>query len=232
MTATYLHRGPPYDLVLFDCDSTLCRIEGLDHLARRAGLAEALLPITRAAMEGELDIGTAYADRMALLRPDLEAVNWLGSEYCNHLVAGAAELIHVLHKRGKQVHIISGGIRQALLPLAGTLDIPSERLHAVAFVFDESGYYQDYDRASALVRQHGKAAVCNELINRRGSRAVLIGDGVTDLEATAAGVDFIGFGGVARRHVVENRATIYYPHPDMFGMLPLLLNADELEGVH
>ncbi|MDZ7735524.1 MAG: HAD-IB family phosphatase [Gammaproteobacteria bacterium] len=227
MTAPATHQGPPYDLILFDCDSTLCRMEGLDRLAERAGLAEQLRPLTEAAMNGEIDFEQAYADRLARLQPDLDSVNWLGGEYCDQIVTGAVELIHALHERGKQVHVLSGGIHQALLPLAGVLDIPSERLHAVNLLFDEAGNYRDYDRTSPLTRQHGKAAACSEMIGD-GSHAVLIGDGVTDLEAAAAGVDFIGFGGVVRRPAVESRAALYYPHADLFGLLSWLLTADEL----
>lgn len=230
MTAPQPHRGPPYDFVLFDCDSTLCRIEGLDQLAARAGIAAELTPVTLAAMNGDIAFDKAYADRLERLQPDLDAVNWLGVEYCDHLVTGAVELIHALHERGKQVHIVSGGIRQALLPLAGILGIPSERLHAVDVLFDQAGQYQDYDRASPLTRQHGKANVCSEVINGSG-HAVFIGDGMTDLEAAGPGVDFIGFGGVARRPAVESRAALYYPHADLFGLLPWLLIADELEPI-
>ena len=40
----------PFDRIFFDCDSTLSRVEGIDELAQRVGLIEAIAPLTRAAM--------------------------------------------------------------------------------------------------------------------------------------------------------------------------------------
>jgi phosphoserine phosphatase len=41
------HRS--FAAVCFDCDSTLSRIEGIDELARRAGLEQEIAPLTDAA---------------------------------------------------------------------------------------------------------------------------------------------------------------------------------------
>lgn len=223
-----MHQGPPYDLILFDCDSTLCHMEGLDYLAERAGLAKQLRPLTEAAMNGEIDFDTAYAERMALLRPDREAVDWLARKYRQTLLADAAELIRTLRDHDKTVYIISGGIRQALADLAEPLGLPAEHIYAVDLSFDISGTYAGYDQHSPLCRQHGKAEV-GRLLARPGERAVMIGDGITDLEIAAAGIDFVGFGGVVRRPAVEARAAAYHPGPGLTGLLPLLLTASELE---
>lgn len=222
------NQGPPYDVILFDCDSTLCSIEGIDQLAMQAGLAERLIPITVAAMEGRLPFDQAYAERLDLLQPDSTAVDWLSDQYLAHIVSGADTLIGRLHQRGKTVHIISGGIRQALLPLGMALGIPANRVHGVTLKFDGHGRYAGYDTDSPLARQHGKAAVCRQIL-RLGQRAVLIGDGVTDLEARDAGLDFIGFGGVARRAAVEGPAPVYYAALDMLPLLEHLLSTEEIE---
>lgn len=221
-----LNQGPPYDVVLLDCDSTLCSIEGLDQLAIRAGLAEQLIPITTAAMEGRLPFDRAYAERLDLLQPDAAAVEWLSAQYLAHIMAGAETLVSRLHQCGKTVHIISGGIRQALLPLGAALGIPDHRVHGVTLIFDGQGRYAGYDADSPLARQHGKAVVCRQIL-RPDDRAVLIGDGVTDLEAREAGPDFIGFGGIVRRAVIEEKAAVYYPHPELTGLLRWLLSPAE-----
>ncbi len=223
------NQGPPYEVVLFDCDSTLCSIEGIDQLATRAGLAEQLIPITTAAMEGRLPFDQAYAERLAVLQPDAAAVEWLSAQYLKHIVTGADGLMEHLYQRGKAVHIISGGIHQALLPLGAALGLPADRVHGVSLTFDDRGRYAGYDQSSPLAHQHGKAAICRRIL-QAGQRAILIGDGLTDLEAREAGVDFIGFGGVVRRTVVEEQATAYYRESNLRGLLAWLLTPAELEN--
>ena len=46
---------PPYGTIVFDCDSTLSSIEGIEYLARDH--REEVRALTRKAMEGELQIG-------------------------------------------------------------------------------------------------------------------------------------------------------------------------------
>lgn len=229
-TTTPVPHGPPYDVILFDCDSTLCRMEGLDELAERAGMLEKLRPVTEAAMNGTISFDSAYAERMALLRPDRAAVAWLAQRYSETLLEDAAALVRELQSRGKPVYIISSGIRQALLPLAEPLGIPDYHIHAVDLLFDEHGQYAGYDEQTPLIHQHGKAEVCRELIPYGGT-AVMIGDGITDYEATGAGVDFIGFGGIVRRPAIEQRAARFYTQPDLLGLLPWLLSEAEFEEV-
>jgi len=224
------HRGPPYDLVLFDCDSTLCRIEGLDALAEQAGIAEQLRPITEAAMNGDTDFARAYAERLQLLQPDRDAIDWLAELYRKTLLADAAEIIGTLQHHGKSVHLVSGGIRQALTGLTKPLGLPADHIHAVDLMFRDDGSYAGYDENSPLARQQGKAAIARLLAGPIKS-AVLIGDGITDLEVTAAGIDFIGFGGVVRRPAVEQRAAAYHLGPDLTGLLPRLLSRSELKAV-
>ena len=54
-------------LLIADMDSTIITSESLDDMARIAGLAEAIIPITKRAMRGELDFEAALDERVALL---------------------------------------------------------------------------------------------------------------------------------------------------------------------
>ena len=56
---------PPYGTVVFDCDSTLSAIEGVDELAgEKRDEVEAL---TRRAMNGELSLDQVYGERLDLI---------------------------------------------------------------------------------------------------------------------------------------------------------------------
>lgn len=48
------------------------------------------------------------------------------------------ELIHELHKRGKEVYLISGGFRSIIIPLAQEMHIPTANVYAnrLKFFYD------------------------------------------------------------------------------------------------
>ncbi len=224
-------RGPPYDRVFFDCDSTLCRIEGFDALAERNGRAAELVPITRAAMNGDADFAAAYAQRLELLQPDRDAVEWLAGQYRQQLTPGAEQLVRTLQQTGKQVHIVSGGLLQALMLLAAPLGIPVSHIHGVSLLLNSDGSYADFDQDSPLCRQNGKALLCRQLLGT-DERAVFVGDGVTDLEVASEGIDFIGYGGVVRRPAVAAAAATYCEQENIVNMLTLLLDEHEYASMN
>lgn len=214
-----------FDLIFFDCDSTLSAVEGIDELAIRAGVAEELVPLTTAAMEGRLPLEEIYRRRLDLIKPNQEAIAWLSQRYIDHMVEGAQEVVRTLQERGKAVHIVSGGLRQAVLSVGELLAIPAECIHAVDIHFDRQGDYAGFDQDSPLARSGGKAEVCRSVIGKHDKplNAALIGDGITDLEAADAGVYVIGFGGVVRRQAIVQGASAYVDGPALSQVLPLLL---------
>ncbi len=213
-----------YDPIFFDCDSTLSAVEGIDELAFRAGVAEELIPLTNAAMEGTIALEEVYGRRLDMIRPDRQAIDWLRQRYLDEMVAGAEEVVGTLLDRGHEVHIVSGGLRQAVLAVGRFLGIPEANIHAVDIRFDEAGQYAGFDQASPLARAGGKAVVCKQLLDEFSGpiRPVLIGDGMTDLEAADAGVQVIGFGGVARREAMVQEASFFVEGPSLTGVLDYL----------
>jgi phosphoserine phosphatase len=214
-----------FDIVCFDCDSTLSRIEGIDELARRAGVEAEVAPLTAASMAGALPLDAVYAERLTMVRPDRAAVDWLGKRYVEGLVPGARETVAALTRVGVPVHIVSGGLRLAIEPLAATLGVPASYIHAVDMVFADDGTYRDFDRQSPLVRPDGKGVVCRALAKDRTSIA-LVGDGATDLAARAFGVFIVGFGGVARRDAMIRGSDIFIDGPELTAVLPALLDTE------
>jgi phosphoserine phosphatase len=217
-----------FDIICFDCDSTLSKIEGIDELARRVGLGEEMSRLTDAAMNGVVPLEAVYERRLSMIRPDRDSINWLADLYVEEIVDGAKEVFEALlvprraSSKGKEVHIISGGIRQAILPLARYLGLPEAQVHAVDIYFNEDGSYRDYDQSSPLARSGGKAEICRQLIKPQGSM-VMIGDGKTDMEAKQAGAVVIGFGGVVDRPVVRELADFYSVEPTLMSVLAHLL---------
>jgi phosphoserine phosphatase len=221
---------PKFDAVCFDCDSTLSRIEGIDELAARSGLGREIAALTEAAMNGSLAIDAVYGKRLAAVRPDKAAVAWLGQRYVEELVPGAKETVDALHRLGKAVYIVSGGLLPAIRHLSLSLGIPAARVFAVPIHFDASGGYQGFDETSPLSRAEGKAMVCRRLAAQHASVA-MVGDGMTDVAARAACAYVVGFGGVAHREAVAREADRYITGSALTATLEALLSADERDAL-
>jgi phosphoserine phosphatase len=211
-----------FDVICFDCDSTLSRIEGIDELARRKGLFVEVAALTDAAMNGELALEAVYAKRLELIKPNIADIDWLGDMYVREMVDGVSETMRILQNNHKSIHIISGGLRQAILPLAASLNIPEECVHAVEIEFDSNGEYKNFARHSPLAMSGGKARVCRK-IRLTQTNLAMVGDGQTDLEAKLAGVYMIGFGGVLQRQIVQEQADCYITNPSLEAILPYVL---------
>lgn len=211
-----------YRFVFFDVDSTLVTIEGIDVLA--AGNAE-IVRLTEAAMNGEIPLDEVYARRLEIIRPTREAVLALGEQYKNSLVDGVVETIATLQAAHVDVHLVSGGIAQAILPLAEKLNLAPRAVHAVPLLFDDAGHYIDFDRRSLLARPGGKELVVRAILTRAKGGAAFVGDGITDLETKPAVTRFIGFGGVCVRDRVKDNAEVYVTEPTLKAVLPYLIES-------
>jgi phosphoserine phosphatase len=177
--------------------------------------------LTDAAMNGEVPLEAVYERRLSLIRPDQHSIDWLADLYIAEIVEDVKEVFATLLAQGKVVHIISGGLRQAILPLANCLGLSEDHVHAVDIYFNEDGSYLNYDLTSPLARTGGKALVVSSLKGQ--ASIVMVGDGKTDLEAKQAGAYVVGFGGVVKREIVRNSADFYTTEPTLLSVLEHIL---------
>lgn len=217
---------PRFDAVCFDCDSTLSRIEGIDELARRAGCEVEIAELTNAAMDGTVALEDVYGRRLDQVRPDRDALAWLGERYAEEIVSGAKETIAALQRHGKAVYVVSGGLHQAVAAFASSLGLKDSHVHAVEVYFDAGGAYRGFDKASPLSRGDGKAIFCRTLAAQHGSVA-MVGDGVTDLAARSGGAYVVGYGGVVHRDAVQRGADCFVTGPSLMAVLDALLTEEE-----
>lgn len=189
--------------MVLDVDSTLCGVEGVDWLAQRrgAGVAARTRALTERAMNGEIPLDAVYGERLSLIRPTRDDVAALAQVYRQTIADGAAAAIATLLAARIGVVLVSGGIRQAIAPLARELGVPVE---AVELRWDPAGEYQDFDRQSPLATQHGKGDVVRSLALPRPMLAV--GDGSTDVAMKEAADRFVAFTGFTRRPAVVAQA--------------------------
>lgn len=213
------------DAVVFDCDSTLSTLEGIDELAAIAGVREEVAALTNQAMNGDVPLEAVYGKRLELIRPGRADLAVIAREYLDTLVPGAKQTIAALQARGVAVAIVSGGLRDAILPLANALGIDEANLFAVPLEFDGNGDYLALPD-HPLTTAHGKADVIAAWKKQHGfKQVVMIGDGMSDIAARAEGAAdaVIGYGGIIVRAAVREKADHYSTAADLRDLLPLLM---------
>ena len=228
-------RWTGYDLIFFDCDSTLSTIEGIDELAKLKGKEARVGLLTNKAMDGELDLSEVYGKRLKAIRPTRGQLKAVEERYIETEVEDAKEVIAALHFLGKKVYIISGGLVDAVRGFGRRLGVSPDNIRAVELEYNElSGEWWRYNEAQAqhsqtyleyvegpLTISSGKPAIINELTGDQHGRRFMIGDGSSDL-ATRSMVDlFVGYGGVVARDKVKNESDVFIQSLSLAPVLPI-----------
>ena len=194
---------PMYAAVVIDVDSTLCGVEGIDFLAARRGPAVTaqIVALTDKAMKGEIPLESIYGHRLTTIQPTRADVAALAAEYERTVAPGAADAIAAMRAAGARLVLVSGGIREAIGPVAQRLGFDAADVHAVSVRFDSAGNYLDFDRSSPLTTQPGKPVLVRALMEEgRLPRPVLaVGDGATDAKLVGVVNRFLAYTGFARR---------------------------------
>jgi len=211
---------PAFRTVIFDCDSTLSAIEGIEELAvgHRAEVAR----LTDLAMQGTIPLEQVYGRRLDLIRPSRTDVERLAALYVARLVPGAVGVVRGLMAEGIAVFILSGGLAPAVRVVGGHLGIGEANIAAVDVRFDVSGRYAGFDVDSPLARSGGKRRWIESRLDLLRP-ILLVGDGATDLEARPAVDRFAAFTGVVRREPVVAAADYVVEGPALDGVLHLAL---------
>lgn len=205
----------PTSLILFDCDSTLSSIEGIDELGRIRGpeIFAAVEAMTNDAMNGKLAVEAVFGRRLEIIRPTRDHVATIGQRYIETIEPTAVQTLNALRGRGWTPIIVSGGFRQAIRPLADHLGV--ERVEAVDLFFDEAGHYRGYDEAYPTTRSGGKPEIVERLKRElKPAKVVMVGDGVSDLETKSVVDLFVGFGRYTARARVKQEATAFIERLD------------------
>lgn len=217
-------------LVIFDVDSTLLQVESLDFAVARAlktapdgaERAQRLSTITDQGMSGALDFRQSLEQRIAIAGLTGTHIMPASVALAGLITPGMDALIEALRSRGDGVFAVSGGFLELLGPALATLGFMPGDVRANRFMFDDAGAVTGFDRDNPLSRSGGKAVVVRALKAEAGAaHAVMVGDGMTDYEAYAAGAAdaFIGFGGVVQRAPVRENAPAWAGDVDALAKL-------------
>ncbi|MBP6507784.1 MAG: HAD-IB family phosphatase [Opitutaceae bacterium] len=197
-------------LLIFDCDSTLSALEGIDELARVRGPAvfARVEAMTNDAMNGQIPVESIFQARLDIIQPARADVAAVGARYIATVEPTARATIAELKARGWTPLIVSGGFRQAIQPLAEFLDIA--RIEAVDLRFKTDGSYAGFDADFPTTRAGGKPELVARLqAELQPVRVVAVGDGVSDLEMQPVVERFFGFGRYVERPAVRSGSGLF-----------------------
>uniref|UniRef100_A0A7S4HLU8 phosphoserine phosphatase n=2 Tax=Odontella aurita TaxID=265563 RepID=A0A7S4HLU8_9STRA len=218
------------DAVCFDVDSTVIMEEGIDVLADYLGKGKEVAAWTRKAMEGDTKFEDALAARLDIIRPSRASIENCLRDHPLRLSPNVDVLIEKLNEKGTDVYLVSGGFRLMIEPLAMELCVSKTNIVANTILFDDDGNYSGFCSNEPTSRDMGKPAALRALKEEHGyDTMVMVGDGATDLQAVPPADAFVGFGGVAVRDAVREKACWFVTDfedvvevVDKFGMAKLL----------
>jgi phosphoserine phosphatase len=238
-------RWTSFDLIFFDCDSTLSSIEGIDELARLKGKEWRVGVLTDKAMNGDLDLAEVYGKRLQAIRPTRGQLKAVEDRYWQTLVPDVVEVLAALRFLEKEIFIISGGLAEPVRGFGHRLSVPPENIRAVELEYNQlagdwwryyephtqhSHTYMDY-QVGPLTVSSGKPTMIQALADGKPGRRLMIGDGMSDL-VTQGVVDlFVGFGGVVAREKVRANAEAFIDSESIAPVLPLAAGPSGYERV-
>jgi len=228
-------RWTSFDLIFFDCDSTLSTIEGIDELAKLKGKEWRVGLLTQKAMDGDLDLAEVYGKRLRAIRPTRGQLKAIEERYWETIVPDVQAVLDALRFLKKDIFIISGGLAEPVRGFGKRLGVDPKNIRAVEVEYNElSGEWWQYHEPQTQHRQtyldynvgpltvtSGKPDIIRELAGDKHGRRLMIGDGSSDL-ATRDVVDlFVGFGGVVARDKVVDQSDVFIHSESIAPILPL-----------
>ena len=137
----------PLDAVIFDCDGTLSRIEGIDELARHNGVGERVIALTEEAMSHTGITPEIFHERLKLVDPTKQQLEALGQTYYDDQSQDAATVVDVFHALNKTVYCNIELVTNASFErLCRSVRSSNNSVYlAVEVQFDKEGRYRDFD---------------------------------------------------------------------------------------
>ena len=209
---------------IFDFDSTLTRVEALDVLAeislinnpKKEEIINEIIEITNLGIDGKISFTESLDRRIKLLNAKKSDLPILIKELKEKVSPSIERNKEFFENFSEDIYVISCGFKEFIDDIAKDYNIPSERVYANTFVFDENDTIIGFDTENVLSTHNGKIQ-CLKDLNLDGEVQV-IGDGYSDYVTKEAGVADTFFAyteNVERQRTIEN-ADYITPNLDEF----------------
>lgn len=209
---------------VFDFDSTLTKVEALDVLAeislannpKKSEIIQQIIDITNLGINGEISFTESLKRRINLLdakKYDLEQLVVNLREQISQSIERNKEFFE---KYAEDIYVISCGFKEFIDPIVEEYNIPSERVFANTFCYDENDNIIGFDPNNVLSQHNGKIQCLRDL-NLDGEIQV-IGDGYSDYVTREAGVadKFFAYTENVKREKTTSNADHVAPNLDEF----------------
>jgi len=209
---------------VFDFDSTLTRVEALDVLAEmtlqgksnKDEIIKEIQAITNLGIDGEISFTESLERRIKLLKAHKSDLDGLVTELRQKISKSIAANKEFFQDFSDDIYVISCGFKEFIDPIVEEYNIPSDRVYANTFAFDDEGNIIGFDEANVLASHNGKIQ-CLKDLNLEGEVQV-IGDGYSDYVMREAGIadKFFAYTENVHREKAANNADHVAPNLDEF----------------
>lgn len=179
---------------VFDFDSTLTRVEALDVLAEmtlqgksnKDEVIEEIQKITNLGIDGDISFTESLERRIKLLKANKSDLDGLVFELRQKISKSIESNKEFFEEFSDDIYVISCGFKEFIDPIVAEYNIPSDRVYANTFEFDEEGNIVGFDEENPLSQHNGKID-CLKQMDLEGEVQV-IGDGYSDYVMREAGI--------------------------------------------
>jgi len=179
---------------VFDFDSTLTRVEALDVLAEitlknnpeKEAIIQQITHITNLGIDGKISFTESLKIRIDLLNAYKEDLSELIKQLRKQVSSSIERNKEFFKEFAEDIYVISCGFKEFIDPIVAEYNIPSHRVFANTFEFDESNKIVGFDSKNVLSHHNGKIE-CLKNMHLEGEIQV-IGDGYSDYVTREAGV--------------------------------------------
>jgi len=149
---------------VFDFDSTLTRVEALDVLAEmtlagnsdRDEIIKKIQDITNLGIDGDISFTESLERRIKLLKANKDDLDPLVAELRNKISKSIEANKEFFEKYADDIYVISCGFKEFIDPIVKEYNIPSDRVYANTFEFDDEGKIIGFDSDNVLASHNGK----------------------------------------------------------------------------
>ena len=149
---------------VFDFDSTLTSVEALDVLAEitlvnnpdKDQIIEDIIDITNLGIDGKISFTESLEQRIKLLNAKKSDLPILISHLRKKVSVSIERNKEFFQKFSDDIYVISCGFKEFIDDIVKDYNIPSERVYANTFEFDENGIIVGFDAKNILSTHNGK----------------------------------------------------------------------------
>ena len=132
---------------VFDFDSTLTRVEALDVLAEitlknnpeKVAIIQQIIDITNLGIDGEISFTESLRRRINILNAHKEDLSELIKQLRKQVSSSIERNKEFFQEFKDDIYVISCGFKEFIDPIVAEYNIPSNRVFANTFEFDEVG---------------------------------------------------------------------------------------------